>query len=193
VEERVGPTYDALVEAAGSLMDAGGLEAVTLREVGHAVGLSHNAPYKHFQDKQALLAAVAARELTYRSAALDEVREQHDSDAETLRAALHGYVAWALARPVRFKLVYGPWTRGSPELDEAALAARSRLVKIVAGAQDEGYQPKVDPERLMALLLALAHGAVDLALSGHLSNWSDRAGPDDLVDDLLAHLAVAAS
>src|SRR5580700_6776823 len=119
-------------------MDAGGLEAVTLREVGHAVGLSHNAPYKHFQDKQALLAAVAARELTYRSAALDEVRDQHDSDAETLRAALHGYVAWALARPVRFKLVYGPWTRGSPELDEAALAARARLVKIVAGAQDEG-------------------------------------------------------
>lgn len=188
----MGPTYDALVEAAGSLMDAGGLEAVTLREVGHAVGLSHNAPYKHFQDKQALLAAVAARELTYRSAALDEVREKHGSAAETIRAALHGYVAWALARPVRFKLVYGPWTRGSAELDAAAQAARGRLAEIVTGAQQEGYLPPGDPERLMALLLALAHGAVDLALSGHLANWSDRSSPDDLVDDLLAQLAVAA-
>ena len=188
----MGPTYDALVEAAGSLMDAGGLEAVTLREVGHAVGLSHNAPYKHFQDKQALLAAVAARELTYRSAALDEVREKHGSDAETIRAALHGYVAWALARPVRFKLVYGPWTRGSAELDAAARAARGRLAQIVTGAQQEGYLPPGDPERMMALLLALAHGAVDLALSGHLANWSDRSSPDDLVDDLLTQLAVAA-
>jgi AcrR family transcriptional regulator len=189
----VGPTYDALVEAAGSLMDAGGLQAVTLRGVGHSVGLSHNAPYKHFEDKQALLAAVAARELTYRSAALAEVREQHGSAAETIRAALHGYVAWALARPVRFKLVYGPWTKGSPELDAAATAARARLVEIVAGAQKEGYLPEGDPERMMALLLALAHGTVDLALSGHLPNWASQASPDDLVDDLLAHLAVARS
>jgi AcrR family transcriptional regulator len=190
----VGPTYDALVEAAASLMDAGGLEAVTLRAVGHSVGLSHNAPYKHFEDKQALLAAVAARELTRRGTALAELREQHSSDAETIRAALHGYVAWALARPVCFKLVYGPWTKGSPELDAAATAARARLVEIVAGAQNEGYLPEGDPERMMALLLAHAHGTVDLALSGHLPNWSsDKASPEDLVDDLLAHLAVARS
>jgi AcrR family transcriptional regulator len=56
-------TRDALVEAAARLLDAGGVEAVTLREVGRRAGVSHNAPYKHFASTQALLAAIAAREL----------------------------------------------------------------------------------------------------------------------------------
>ncbi|MER6951805.1 hypothetical protein ABT294_48100 [Nonomuraea sp. NPDC000554] len=49
-----------------------------------------------------------------------------------------------------------------------------------------------DPDRLAALLLALAHGAVDLALAGHLSReGKGRAHPDDLVDDLFDHLTPA--
>src|ERR1700677_3914321 len=59
-------TRDALVDAAVQLLDEGGPEAVTLREVGHRAGVSHNAPYKHFTGKEALLAAVAARELRRR-------------------------------------------------------------------------------------------------------------------------------
>ncbi|GAA1667197.1 hypothetical protein GCM10009765_15850 [Fodinicola feengrottensis] len=61
-------TCDALVEAAAKLLDGGGVAAATLREVGHRAGVSHNAPYRHFPDKEALLAAVAARELTNRNA-----------------------------------------------------------------------------------------------------------------------------
>ena len=55
-------TRDTLVAVAAQLLDEGGPEAVTLREVGHRAGVSHNAPYKHFADKEALLAAVAAFE-----------------------------------------------------------------------------------------------------------------------------------
>jgi AcrR family transcriptional regulator len=56
-------TRDDLIEVATGLLDRGGVAAVTLREVGRLAGVSHNAPYKHFADKQALLAAVAARDL----------------------------------------------------------------------------------------------------------------------------------
>ena len=45
------------------LLDEGGVDHVTLREVGRRAGVSHNAPYKHFESKEALLAAIAAREL----------------------------------------------------------------------------------------------------------------------------------
>ena len=48
-----------LVAAATALLDSQGEKAVTLRAVGHACGLSHNAPYKHFVSRDALLAAVA--------------------------------------------------------------------------------------------------------------------------------------
>ncbi|MBO2452651.1 TetR/AcrR family transcriptional regulator [Actinomadura barringtoniae] len=181
-------TREALVGAAAELLDEGGPEAVTLREVGRRSGVSHNAPYKHFADKEALLAAVAARELGHRAVFLATAAEQPPGEA--VRTAMHGYIAWALANPRRFKLVYGTWRTGSPELADAAHAARSRLVGLVTAAQKAGTLPDGDAERLTSLILALAHGAVDLALSGHLArDGKGRADPDDLIDDLFGQLA----
>jgi AcrR family transcriptional regulator len=178
-------TRDALVDAAVQLLDEGGPEAVTLREVGHRAGVSHNAPYKHFTSKEALLAAVAAGELTRQGAAV--------ATATTLRSVLHGYVGWALAHPARFRLVFGAWSTGSEELAAAAETARAALIALVAEQQRAGRLPDGDPERLAALLQALAHGAVALTLAGHLSpGGKGHAGPGDLVDDLLGHLAAAA-
>lgn len=173
-------TRDRLVDVATRLLDQGGPAAVTLREVGRLAGVSHNAPYKHFADKEELLAAVAGRELG-RLATL--------GDAGDLRRTMHRYVAWALGHPARFKLTFGPWTKGSDELGTAATAARAAMIAIVERAQAAGELPAGDPERVAALVQATAHGAVDLALAEHLSpTGKGRATPQDLVDDLLDHL-----
>jgi AcrR family transcriptional regulator len=179
----VDSTRDRLIDMTARLVDQGGPPAVTLREVGRLAGVSHNAPYKHFADKEELLAAVAARELT---------RRQRAVKVTDLRAMMHGYVAWALRYPARFKLTFGPWSRGSAELAEAATAARSVMVASVERAQATGELPAGDPERVAALILATAHGAVDLALAEHLSpTGKGHATPQDLVDDLLHHLQPA--
>ncbi len=75
-------TRDALVEAAARLMDAGGLEAVTPREVGRLAGASRGAPYKHFEDKEALLVAVAARELARLGSQLSEQLARGGGDSD---------------------------------------------------------------------------------------------------------------
>jgi AcrR family transcriptional regulator len=186
-------TRETLVTVAAQLLDEGGPEAVTLREVGHRAGVSHNAPYKHFADKEALLAAVAARELARRSSSMAATTAQELPPQEAVRAAMRGYVAWALQFPQRFKLVYGSWSKDSAELAEAAGSARSLLVSMVAAAQRAGRLPAADPERLAYLLLAVTHGAVDLALAGHLSaDGKGRAAPEDLTEDLLGYLEAAA-
>jgi hypothetical protein len=93
---------------------------------------------------------------------------------------LHGYVGWALAQPQRFRLVFGAWSTGSEELAAAAETARATLIALVAEQQRAGRLPDGDPERLAALLQALAHGAVALALAGHLSpDGKGRASPGD--------------
>ncbi len=184
----VATTRERLIDAATQLLDAGGPAAVTLREVGRLAGVSHNAPYKHFAGKEDLLAAVAARELDRRAAAHPGFAGDVPA-ADALRDRMHAYVRWALRYPARFRLTFGAWTTGSPELAEAATTARAGLVVTVARAQADGVLPAGDPERLTALIQATAHGAVDLALSGHLSTTGKgRADPDDLVDDLLRHL-----
>jgi AcrR family transcriptional regulator len=181
-------TRDALVEAAAALLDEGGVGAVTLREVGRRAGVSHNAPYKHFADKEQLLAAVSARDLRRGQERTIRVRRGR-SAAQAVRGMLQGYVRHALAHPELFKLTYGPWRTGSPELQAAADTARASLVETVADAQGAGDLPRGDPERLTALLLALAHGAAELALAGHLTKkGKGHAEPADLVDDLFDHL-----
>jgi AcrR family transcriptional regulator len=181
-------TRDELVEAAAALLDEGGVAAVTLREVGRRAGVSHNAPYKHFADKQDLLAAVVARDLRRHPTYGRRTRVDRRA-VEVVTAMLRGYIRHALAHPELFKLTYGPWPGGSAELAAAADAARSSFVAAVTAAQDDGDLPSGDPERLTALLLALAHGASDLALSGHLAkDGKGHADAVDLVDDLLVHL-----
>ncbi|HEX4740688.1 MAG TPA: TetR/AcrR family transcriptional regulator [Caulobacteraceae bacterium] len=171
---------EELIEAAANLLDAGGPRAVTLREVGRAAGVSHNAPYRHFPDKARLLAAIAARELRR------QVPGEEGLDVERRMA---GYVRWALAFPERFRLVFGRWEIKDSELAAAADAARVGLVGAVTAAQDKGRLPVGDAERMASLLLALAHGAVTLALAGHLArDGKGRASPEDLVADLFACL-----
>jgi Tetracyclin repressor-like, C-terminal domain len=102
---------------------------------------------------------------------------------------LKGYVRHALAHPQLFRLTYGPWRTGSAELGLAADEARAALVQAVVAAQASGDLPPGDAERMTALLLAVAHGAADLALSGHLAtHGKGHADPGDLIDDLLTEL-----
>jgi AcrR family transcriptional regulator len=181
-------TQETLVEMAARLLDEGGPAAVTLRDVARLAGVSHNAPYKHFVDKEALLAAVAARELAGRRTALVAVAERDQPAGARLRAAVHDHVAWALDRPARFKLTFGRWTSGDPGLIAAARAARAVLTEIVAHAQAAGALPPGDPARLAALIHATAHGAADLALS---ATEARPPAPADLVGDLLDYLTSA--
>jgi AcrR family transcriptional regulator len=182
------PTREALIAAAARLLDEGGPQAVTLRAVAKAVGLSHNAPYKHFADKQDLLAAVASRELSRPSGA--GPADADDDPLPALRRMAQAYVDWAVQRPERFKLTFGPWRSGTPELDAAATAARARFVNAVVAAQARGQLASGDPERITALILALAHGAADLALGGHLArDGKGHADPGDLLDDLFGLMA----
>jgi AcrR family transcriptional regulator len=181
---------DSLIDAAAELLDRGGPAAVTLRDVGRAAGVSHNAPYKHFADKDDLLAAVAARELERQQA---EAAPANGASQPTPRALMEGYVRWARRYPERFRLTFGRWTRDNPGLGEAAAGARATMIEAVVRAQAAGDLPAGDPERLAVLVLALAHGAADLALAGHLSAAGrGRADPEGLLADLFGYLKAAA-
>ena len=187
-------TRELLIAAAADLLDAGGPDAVTLREVGHRAGVSHNAPYKHFANKEALLASVAAEELTKRNEAVAALRKNGLPEDEVLRAALREYVTWAQAYPARFRLVFGAWSAPFEDLAVAAESSRITLLSIVEAAQRAGQLPPDDTERITSLLQAVIHGAIDLTLNGHLAiGGKGNADPDSLVDDLLRYLHASAA
>lgn len=184
-ERPVRDTRSLLISAAAHLLDEGGPEGVTLRDVGRKAGVSHNAPYKHFASKEDLLAAVASREFSIQTETATEFGLQQ-TPIEGLRRMMHNYVAWAQKYPARFRLAFGAWTHEPQELGKAASAARARLTAAVEAAQKAGDLPTGDAERIASLILSLAHGAADLALGGHLSKTGKgRADPAMLVNDLI--------
>jgi AcrR family transcriptional regulator len=184
-------TRDALLDAALALLDAGGAAAVTLREVGTRAGVSHNAPYKHFANKEALLGAVAARELRRQTDVLKALGRR-SAPVVALRKALRHYAAAALEHPARFKLISGRWENEPDELREAGQASYRQLVATVQAAQSAGELSGANPDRVAALLLAVAHGAADISSAGHLSpTGKGQADVNGLIDDLLGYLKPA--
>lgn len=185
-------TRDALLDAALALLDAGGVGAVTLREVGTRAGVSHNAPYKHFANKEALLGAVAARELSRQNDVLTRALARRDPPVVALRKALLHYATSAIDHPARFKLIMGRWTDEPEELREAGQASYRQFVTTVHAAQTAGELAGDNPERVTALLMAVAHGAADISSAGHLSpTGKGKSDVKGLIDDLLGYLKPA--
>ena len=181
---------DSLLSAAAGLLDQGGPDAVTLRGLGLAAGVSRGAPYHHFATKSELLAAIATRELDGLADAFLAIDAQ---GAQAARAMMLIYLRWALQYPERFRLTFGRWEDDDARLGAAAARVRTVFLTAVAQAQSVGELPAGDPARLGTLMLSAMHGAADLAAAGHLSPIrTGRVDVDDLVNDIFRHLKAAA-
>jgi AcrR family transcriptional regulator len=96
----------ALIEAALELLERHGSDGVTLREAARIAGVTHAAPYRHFADKTALLAAAA---LEGARGMLDRMMmARADADPlSRLQALGVAYVTYAVEHPSYFRLMYG--------------------------------------------------------------------------------------
>lgn len=163
-------THDKLVEAAIALMDTGGEAAVTLRAVGQATGLSHNAPYRHFKNREALLAAVATTDLRTFTSHFADIRGTTVPETDKLLAAIDMLVDFSRKRPSRYRLIFdAPTFDGDhPELHDQNKACLAELTAMVEACKVAGLFPQGDTKSLTSLLLAAMHGLVLLDANAQL-------------------------
>ncbi len=164
----------SLIAAARALLDEGGPGAVGLREAARRVGVSPTATYRHFRDKEDLLAAVAAEGFREFAAALAEAGRGGDP----LSAMGAAYVGFALARPGMFRLMFSPLvSKGErhPELRAAADEAFAILCRGVVSraAESDGQGEGVDAAAIAAW--SLVHGLSHLILDGVVPRESAEA------------------
>lgn len=169
------------------LLDLGGVEAVTLREVGARSGVSRSAAYRHFADKESLLAELATNALRELGDALEALVASGDSPEECLRSALLSLIAIGRTRPHLYRLMFTP-PAGDPTAAMRAAAERTQALFLQMVGRVTG--PRHAP-RYGALILTSAHGITGLDLSGHmdLDKWHTSA--EDLVDTLISVLPKA--
>ena len=161
----------ALVEAGLTILKRGE-GALTLRSAAKAVGVSHTAPYNHFADKDALIAAIAVRGFEDLAAATEAARAAAGGHAgDQLVAAGRAYILFGAERPALYRLMFGPRKAAAPAEDvgAAGLAAFEVLVRIVQDGMARGDFRAAEPRAAAFTAWALVHGMAQMAL--------DRTGP----------------
>lgn len=184
--ESAAATRRSLIESAGALLDLGGPEAVTLREVGARSGVSRSAAYRHFADKESLLTVVAANALTELGDALEMLAASEDSAEECLRAGLLALIDVGRTRPHLYRLMFATPTGDIAAAAGAAERTQNLFLDIVGRITGPHRA-----HRYGALLLTTTHGITGLDLSGHLdlNKWHTTAG--ELVDTVISLLPKA--
>lgn len=161
-----GDLRHALVEATAELIERDGPASVSLREAARVAGVSHNAPYRHFPTREALLAAVAAHGFRQLRTIFEEAAA---AKTENRMLSLgQGYVSFALAHPGLFRLMFGSGLdrQSHPDLKQAAQEAFSLLQRATL---DRGSpSPRDAALGAWALVHGLSHLIVDNQLTRDL-------------------------
>lgn len=157
----------ALIESATAMIEDGGGEGISLREVAARTGVSQTAPYRHFADKTALLSAVAVSGFQAFAECLDQAIASADEPAERLAAMGRAYVEFAMTRTGMFRLMFLsdllPNSQ-DPELGSVAMGTFQRLARVVSACR--GDTDSVPRDATAVAAWALIHGLAMLCLYG---------------------------
>ena len=161
----------ALIDQALRTIDKLGVEGLTLRSVGEALGVSRTALYRHFSNKQALVAAVAREGFRTLRLSLVDAWERNGRGRAGFEAMGEAYLEFAVAHPSHYRVMFGRFVEScarDPELIEEATAAFQALVDALVDQQREGGVRKDDPQMLARFVWSLTHGIAMLVIDGQL-------------------------
>jgi AcrR family transcriptional regulator len=161
----------ALVDVAVELIAERGVQGFSLAEASRRLGVTVAAPYRHFADRDQLLAAVAVRAGAELAAAVTAHHDDGATDADRLTAAAAGYVRCAATHRPLFQVLFGAGLDKSrhPEID---VAAQPIADAFLAPARAIRPDP-AEAHELALAVVATAHGHASLLLDGAFGQEPD--------------------
>lgn len=153
---------EVCVDEARRIIAEHGVEGLSLRDVARRLGVSHQAPYKHYPSRDHLLAEVVARAYAAFAAHLD-ARPRHDDDPHAdLRSLGEAYIDYALTHPLEYRLMFGtplPDPDAHPDMMRKSQHAFGILRDAIARLprnDGEPTQPALDAMYVWATVHGLA-------------------------------------
>jgi AcrR family transcriptional regulator len=172
-----GNLREALIEAALQLVKEGGPESVSVREAAKRAGVSPGAPFRHFNNKTALMTAVAEQAMGQFRAEITKAVENVASDDPIKRFAAIGvaYLRWAFQNPTQFQIISTrsliDWD-GSESLRRDNDAVRSLLEESMVEAQRRSMLRSDNIADTQIAARALVYGLARMHIDGHFAQWA---------------------
>lgn len=183
-----------LLDVSIAAIDKHGVDALNLRELATRAGVSSGAPYHHFADRAALLAAIAEEGFSYLEAAMIRERDAAPDATSRLTALGCAYVSFATAHRGHFRVMFrGDLIGGdSPELVQAKPRVFQLLWDAMEDCQRSGAAPAGDLQPLVLTAWSTVHGLATLWIDGALPYKNlnpERLAP--IVSNLLSQMFAA--
>ena len=186
-----GDLRDALIKAALREAELGGPEAINISALAKKLGVSQPAPYKHFADRETLLAAVTAEAFRQFTATLRGAIAESSKRSKLSRFA-HATVDFGLRRNGIYRLMFASriiaCAPKSGELHRAAIEAFDLLLEALE-APAVGFLR----ERSALKIWAALHGVVMLAEQGLLTGQVAHTSREELVEDIVGETILGLS
>jgi AcrR family transcriptional regulator len=169
-----GDLKNALIAAGIAILAETGVEGLSLRKVAAKAGVSHAAPYAHFADKQALVAAMATQGFSLLYERIDTILVQypHDPLRQLLECAW-GYIDFAMTDPAHFKITFSgavAHEKNYPALVEMTRKSFEGVQQIVANCQAAAILSPGPSDVAAVGVWSQVHGLALLLLDGQISH-----------------------
>ena len=174
---RASSTAQKITAVARRLLDKSGADAVSMRRVADAIGITPMAIYRHYPDRGALLNALADEGFTELAASLVGKRYPENFESRLLKMA-DIYLDHALENPRLFELMFLSRRKGARRYPRDFKAGRSptaaRMARAIRDGMDDGFFRAGDHWEITFEMGALSHGLIMLYLGGRVEASPDR-------------------
>jgi AcrR family transcriptional regulator len=169
-----GDLKNALIEAGVDILSTEGVNGLSLRKVAARAGVSHAAPYAHFPDKQALIAAISTEGFRHLYERVRTASEAYQNDPQKqLVETAWAYVRFALDDPAHFKVIFSgvlEHEKDYPEFVEISQDSFRLVVILVERCQAAGVLRPGPADEMAFSVWSIVHGFIALILEGQISH-----------------------
>jgi len=182
-----GDLANALIEAATKVVERDGPEALSLRDLAAQLGVSRAAPYRHFADRDALLAAVALRGFETLTAIYQTAHDAPGDGRARLRESMRRYIGFAQSQPGLHRLMFEGGVLAHSTAPPG-LAGAERVYQVLWGTLRSAY-PDADEswlKRKRVTMLSVVVGFLVLDAGNRFPReWAAPLTEGDLIEAVL--------
>ncbi|MDZ7855625.1 TetR/AcrR family transcriptional regulator [Sphaerotilus sp.] len=184
---------EACVQAAREVIAEHGVESLSMRDVARKLAISHQAPYRHFESRDHLLAEIMRRCFADFARHLDGRPRTGQPEAD-LEAMGHAYLAYAREKPLEYRLMFGtPWPEPAqhPELVQHAVHAFDLLRESLRALHRDQPDAPAHVDRQALFIWSTLHGMASITQADVMQHLQLAPGVEPaLAGDVMARIGL---